>query len=104
MIIISLDNGKTYLADGIENDFIKKAVEIDEFDKKELVKYFKKKNLREDIDIQLSSNTGYTSTKLTEEQEKEYNRIYEIFEEATEKAVAYTINSVFDKLVGKYGN
>ena len=76
MKIITLDGGKTYLADNVETGKVVKAVEVGSFDKSNLVKYLKKKNLGELTDIEISEAVGYTVTDLTPDQEKEVNRFF----------------------------
>ncbi len=103
MKVITLDNGDMYFAENVEGNNINNAVKISDCTKGEMCRYLKITALGEAINIEFSSQTGYTMSDLTADQKKEFDNLKDIFAEASRKAQAFTINSVFDKLVAKYG-
>jgi hypothetical protein len=102
MKVITLDDGKMYMVAGMENGgILQGAVLIKSISREEMCKYLKIVALNESLNIELSANSGYSTTELTDEQMKYFNYLKDIYAEATRKASVYTVNSVFDKLVAK---
>jgi hypothetical protein len=101
-ILLNGDNflGELNKKDNVINNAMKY---YEELDKHTFGKYLKLKALNELDVLELSCNSDYTITKLTEKDELLLRRLKDVFKEAKEKAMIYTINSVFDKLLDKYG-